>query len=106
MMIEKESINDLLIKTDKDLPAFEMQKLREQLAIYINDLLQHNFDYLVHLLYRVDVSESRLKKLLRESPQTDAALIITDLIIQRQDEKRQSRRSHQKGTEEDDEEKW
>ena len=106
MMNEKESISDLLVKLDQDISVFEKQSLKEQLAVYINDLLLHNFDYLIHLLYRVDVSESKLKNLLRETPQTDAALIIADLMIQRQEEKRQSRASHKKTTDQDDEEKW
>ena len=105
-MKDKDSINDLLIGLDKEISVLEKQNLKDQLVVYINDLLLHNFDYLVHLLYRVDVSESKLKKLLRESPQTDAALIITDLMIQRQDEKRLSRLSHRKRIEEDDEDKW
>ena len=100
------SINDLLVKLNNDLTTSQKQTVREQLALYINDLLLHNFDYLVHILYRVDISETKLKTLLRESPQTDAALIITDLIIQRQEEKRQSRASHKKPSDQDDEEKW
>ena len=105
-MPEELPINNVLIKLDNDLPVIEKNKLRDELVFYINDLLLHNFDYLVHLLYRIDVSESRLKKILLESPQTDAAQIITDLIIQRQNEKRLSRQSHPKTTDQDDEEKW
>lgn len=106
LMPEDDTIKNLLIKLDNELTVSEMKQLREQLIMNINDLLVHNFDYLVHLLYRIDVSESRLKKLLNESPHTDAAQIITDLIIQRQEEKQQSRISHPKTTDQDDEEKW
>lgn len=65
----------------------EREALRELLILSINDLLFHDFNKLVQLHYKVDVDEKKLKDLLRTSLQVDAAIIITDLLIQRQEEK-------------------
>ena len=37
----------------------------------------------MQLLYRIDVSEAKLKKVLHENPNEDAAGLIADLIIER-----------------------
>jgi Tfp pilus assembly protein PilF len=37
----------------------------------------------VQLLYRIDVSEAKLKKVLHENPNEDAAHLIADLIMER-----------------------
>ena len=59
----------------------------------VNYLLIHNFDKLVNILYRVDVSENKLKTALKNNRETDAALVITDLLIQRQAEKLNTRKN-------------
>jgi hypothetical protein len=58
-----------------------------QLADYINQLILTNFERLVQLLYRIDVSEAKLKYLLKENPAEDAGRIIALLIIERQIQK-------------------
>jgi len=59
------------------------------------------------ILYRMDVSEIKLKQLLNENPGTDAALIITDLMIERQEQKMISRQQFRKKDENiSDDEKW
>lgn len=65
--------------------------LESQLAEYINRLIQEDFDQLIRLLYRIDVSEPRLKQLLREHPDQDAGVLIARMIIDRQWEKMKSR---------------
>jgi len=62
-------------------------QLKERLTGYINDLIDHNFNKLVILLYKIDVSESRLKQLLEETSGLDAGGIIAELIIERQIQK-------------------
>jgi hypothetical protein len=71
----------------------ERDLLRQQLAVYVNELILHDFDQLVQVLYRVDVEEKKLKSLLKDHPGSDAATLITDLILQRLEAKRQSRQS-------------
>ncbi|MBI1341950.1 MAG: hypothetical protein GC171_03340 [Terrimonas sp.] len=73
----------------------------------INDLINHNFNFLITALYRIDVNEAKLKSLLQDKPDTDAAKIIADLIIERQLQKIKSRREFQQpGNKIDNEEMW
>ena len=99
-------MDEKLLRLTSALTAFEKQELREELVTYISLLLLNDFPALVQLLYRVDVSEEKLKTLLKENPETDAAVLIADLLIQRQQEKAALRTSAQKDTEIPPEEKW
>lgn len=73
----------------------------------INELIQHDFAGLVNLLYRVDVSEQKLKQLLKDTQGKDAARIISSLIIERQIEKIKHRHSFKEPNRDDDAaEKW
>lgn len=82
-------------------------EIREQLSAYINQLIKSNFDKLITYLYRIDVSEDKLKTLLQQQPAEDAANIIADLIIERQLQKMRTRKMfNQPSTDMNDEEKW
>jgi len=70
-----------------DLTFLNDDLLIQQLADYINQLILVNFERLVQLLYRIDVSEAKLKYLLKENPAEDAGRIIALLIIERQIQK-------------------
>jgi hypothetical protein len=73
----------------------------------INELINNDFQKLVSILYRMDVSEIKLKQLLNENPGTNAALIIVDLMIERQAEKIRSRQKFNKQDENiSDNERW
>jgi len=56
---------------------------KEKLVAYLNEFINHDFSKVVQLLYRIDVSEAKLKKVLYENPNEDAAHLIADLIIER-----------------------
>ena len=84
----------------------EKKNLRLQLAQYINDLLLNDFDQLVLLLYRVDVSEVQLKKVLVENKTVDAGELIADLLIKRQEEKIALRRSFPPAKDISEDERW
>jgi hypothetical protein len=86
--------------------VLKKEDLRQQLRTYINHLILHDFDRLVQILYQVDVEEKKLKELLGAEPQKDAATLITDLIIQRQQQKQEARKTHSSRNVSDDEEKW
>ena len=80
---------------------------KQELADKINELVDTQFQKLVSILYRMDVSETKLKQLLNDNPGTDAGLIIADLMIERQEEKIRSRQQFTKRDENiDDDEKW
>ena len=53
------------------------------LIAYINDCIQHDFNKLVQLLYRIDVSEEKLKYILQLNPNEDAAKLIATVIVER-----------------------
>lgn len=55
----------------------------EELAKEINHLIVHDFTALVQILYRLDVSEAKLKMVLSENPKEDAGRLIAALIIER-----------------------
>lgn len=103
-MLKVEEIYQLLVQ--KPLSLQEKNDVRQQLVLYINQLLVEDFPNLVQLLYRVDISEKKLKLLLQENKDTDAAEIITDLLIKRQEEKQRMKEEFRKNDKIEDDEKW
>ncbi|MGZ3952166.1 MAG: hypothetical protein ACXVBZ_12270 [Flavisolibacter sp.] len=95
-----------LLQLRKQLTDNEKEGLKRQLIVHINDLLLNDFNRLVQILYRVDVSEQKLKNLLKDNPQTDAAVIIADLLIERQDQKIKTKQSFRSNDNIASEEKW
>ena len=93
---------------DLAIPAgLSLHELRLRLQQEINELITNNFHQLVSILYRIDVNERKLKFLLQENVGEDAAVIIADLIIERQLQKIKSREAfRQNWSDEDGEEKW
>jgi len=70
-------------------------------------LINKDFDRLLQLLYRVDVSEQKLRKMLSDFPAADAAGIISNLLLERQLQKIKSRREHAQRDENiPEDEKW
>jgi hypothetical protein len=78
---------------------------RQKLEDGINDLIVHNFEKLVQLLYRIDVNEAKLKAMLADNTNEDAAKIIAALIIERQLQKIKSRAEFKKNND-PSEERW
>ena len=91
-MDDKDTFGQLL-HLNRELANVEKEELKQRLIVHINDLLLNDFNKLIHILYRVDVSEQKLKTLLRDNPQTDAAAIIADLLIERQEQKIKTKQS-------------
>ena len=81
-------------------------ELRTALAVWVNELIQHDLSELIRVLYRVDISENKLKFLLREKVGEDAAYIIADLIIERQLQKIKTRQQFQQPPPENEEDRW
>ena len=90
-----------LVLSKKDYSA-----AKQRLADKINELLNNDFPKLVSILYRVDVSEAKLKLLLKENPGTDAGVLIADLMIERQEQKIRSRQEHRRDPKSSDDESW
>lgn len=86
--------------------TISFETLQQQLALYINELIKNDFEKLVTLLYRIDVSEQKLKHFLIGNPSEDAGKIIADLIIERQLQKIKSRQETSRDNTISEEEKW
>ncbi|MFN0082225.1 MAG: hypothetical protein ACKVOM_06865 [Ferruginibacter sp.] len=73
----------------------------------INYLIVHDFNKLIYILYRADINETKLNKLLAENKKEDAGKIIAALFIQRQLEKIKSREENRsKNVDINEEERW
>lgn len=101
-----ETIESVLVFSSAD-PAERpwMQAFIQQ----INDLILNDFNKLILILYRLDISESKLTSLLKvQSPGNgmNTAEIICHLIIERQIEKIKSRKQYGKENQISEEEKW
>ncbi len=78
----------------------------QQFIDYIRFLIDTDFEKLVYLLYRIDVSEQKIKELLDNKSTTDAGEIIVNAIIERQKEKIDSRKHFRFDDTDSNEEKW
>jgi len=95
-------------KFDLEIPG---KTTREQMITFlaerINYLITNDFTQLLQVLYRIDVSEQKLRTLLKQNAGTDAGRIIAVLVIERQLEKLRSREQFRKdGKDIDEAEKW
>jgi hypothetical protein len=83
-------------------------QLLEILAERLELLISKDFQQFVYLLYRIDVSEKRVKQLLNEAALlgTDPYKPIASLIVERQLQKIISRASFRQEDLPDDEERW
>jgi hypothetical protein len=88
------------------LPQVSLTLFKQKLAVYINDLINCDFEKLIYILYRVDISEKKLKEALASSS-ADAGAFIAEMIIERQMQKVKTR-SQYRGENKNisDEEKW
>ena len=112
IVTEEEPIQAAAKELEVVLKGNDFSANRQLLVEKINDLIEKDFQKLVGILYRVDVSEDKLKTFLKENPATDAGLIIADLVIERQLQKIKSRRQsdkdriNQRDNDIDENEKW
>lgn len=81
-------------------------EFKQHLAAHINHLINHDFEKLVYYLYRIDVDENRMKKLLEAEEGENAPGLIADLIIERQLQKIKSRQQTKNDSQIPDDEKW
>ena len=70
--------------------------IKEKLENIINELINTDFEKLISILYRIDISETKLKTLLNENRDKNAATLIADLIIERQLQKIKTRKQFSK----------
>ena len=95
----QETVNEIItmgdIETnDSFLNVHTVATLKEKLSDIIAFLMDHNFEKLLWILYRIDVDEQKAKALLSKHLPEDAPAILADLIIQRQLKKEEFRRQY------------
>jgi hypothetical protein len=84
-----------------------LEELLVWMTQYIDQLISNDFDALMLLLYRIDVSEQKVKSMLADNNGINAARIIAELIIKRQQQKIFSRSQFKSATIDIDEsERW
>ena len=71
-----------------------MDALETLLAEKINDMINKDFNALVQLLYRIDVNEAKLRRVLRDNQASDSGRLIARLILERQWQKILTRREY------------
>ena len=105
--INKDLVPALTASLEITLPDnIPLEELKQKLSLHINHLINHDFEKLVSLLYRIDVNENKIRQLLKQEEGENAAGLIADLIIERQLQKIESRRKSAKNDSIPDDEKW
>ncbi|HEY0261401.1 MAG TPA: hypothetical protein VGB95_00110 [Chitinophagales bacterium] len=85
-----------LPKEIEDIPDFftdDFSAVKTWLVNEIDYLLHHNMERLQWVLYRIDIDERKLKKLLETDEETLPSEIIANAIIARQIQKYHSRKA-------------
>lgn len=99
-----QSVNSYLQLQLPETISFE--QLQQELAAFINHLINTNFEKLISLLYRIDISEAKLKELLQHNEDKSAGEIIAVLIIERQQQKIKTRQLFSRDGNIAEEDKW
>ena len=102
----KISIPDKIITLTNSIQRKPSEEIVSQLISFINDLINKDFNALVQLLYRIDIDEKKLKDLLKQNKNADAALIIAELIITRQLQKIKSKKQFNQKEKTDEDDSW
>jgi len=78
----------------------------EDLCKALNHLIANDFTALIQLLYKIDVDEKKLKKVLHENKGTDASALIATMIIERLKQKEAAKKLFNNNKPVDDSEAW
>lgn len=87
---------DLVLEADIDLEGSEnaYDRLLDFLEKEINHLLDRDFQHLLNSLYRIDIDELTVKKILSEKESGDIARELAKVIIEREKQKVITRQQH------------
>jgi hypothetical protein len=82
MSFSEQTILDLIKVGDEQI--VQSPSWYYDLITAINHLIAFDFNRLIQVLYRADVSENKIKKQLENNKDADAATIIANLLLERQ----------------------
>ena len=68
-------------------PFSAYEELKDQIAPVLFELFQNDRSRFQSLLYRIDLSEAKFRKLLGEQPHSDFSYNLADMILQREFQK-------------------
>lgn len=102
----EEKLQQSLTRLGQSLTLSESEALKTQMIEQVNWMILHRFERLVQMLYRLDIDEKKLRSLLAENSDVDAAALITQLIIQRELQKAASRKNTPPANDLSGEEPW
>lgn len=88
-------------------PVTTWETLQQKLAAHLSQIVEKDFQQFVWLLYRLDVSEKKVRDLLADPHQRQPLIAIASLIIERQLQKLKTREQSKPPTYlPDEEELW
>lgn len=82
----------LQLLEENDINFHSFSEFRNFIIEKINNWINNDFEHLLYLLYRIDVHEDKVRKLMQQHNGENAAEIIADLIIDRQRQKIETRK--------------
>jgi hypothetical protein len=82
------------------------QLSKQELIDTINYLIINDFERLIYALYRIDVSERKIRDLLENRSDINAANLIADAIITRQSEKKIAKEKYKQTPPDTPEDRW
>ncbi|RYY68723.1 MAG: hypothetical protein EOO13_11545 [Chitinophagaceae bacterium] len=100
-----ETIMDIVL-AETNIEVLQKRSFFPEFCAFINRLIVEQFNELITLLYRLDINETKLKDLLQQHASEDAANIIANLIVERQEQKLRSRDLFKSFDNIPEEEKW
>ena len=97
-----EDIDSLATLINKDLDTedermlvpvsgIDYSELHARLSVIIGYMLDHHFEKLCNIMYRLDVSEKKFRRVMTESPPPEIASGIAELVIEREIQKIRTR---------------
>jgi hypothetical protein len=78
----------------------------EEMAHVIRQLIDRDFPRLVNLLYRLDVPEQQIRRVLIENPEGDAGMLIAELVAARIAQREKYKDLFRKEDQIPEDEKW
>lgn len=100
------SLQQKIIFLSEKINLDKNKNVQQELTFLVNELINKDFDKLLQLLYRIDINEEKLKQNLDKNKSQDSAVIVAQMIVERQIEKMKSRKKYAKMNRDCEEEKW
>lgn len=77
--------------------GIDYSELHSKLSVIIAYMLDHHFEKLCNIMYRLDVSEKKFQKVLTGRPAPEIAPAIAELVIEREMQKIRTRILYKNG---------